>query len=170
MNTSQIHLALTHVPVILSFVGLVALIVAIMRKNSSLTKTSFYIFLAAALFVIPVYLTGEGTEEVIEGLPGVAENIISKHEQFANVSLSIVLLCGVLSVIGLFLYNRQAIGKSIKYIVLFFAFGSAITMARTAHLGGQIRHTEIRPAFVAGNTTETADQQAGKKSDKDGDD
>lgn len=157
MNSSQIHLALTHVPVILSFVGFVILIIALIRKNNSLTKTSFSIFLAAGLFVIPVYLTGEGTEEVVENLPGVSEGIISKHEQFANISLTIVLICGIASLVGLLLFNRFLIIRPLKYFVLFFAFGSAITMAKTAHLGGQIRHTEIRSANVSRNQVQNAE-------------
>jgi hypothetical protein len=36
-----------------------------------------------------------------------------------------------------------------KYVVLLFAFASAVTMARTAHLGGQIRHTEIQSTVMA---------------------
>lgn len=165
MNSSQIHLALTHVPVILSFLGSVILIVALIRKNNSLTKTSFSIFIAAGLFVIPVYLTGEGTEEVVENLPGVSEAIISKHEQFANISLAVVLISAIVSMVGLILYNRFSIIKTIKHIVLFFAFGSAITMAKTAHLGGQIRHTEIRS-----DTAPINDIRSSDNSTKDGDD
>ena len=69
MNASQIHLALTHVPVILSFVGLVILVISFFKKNETTTRIAFYILLAAGLFAIPVYATGEGTEEVVEKLP-----------------------------------------------------------------------------------------------------
>jgi len=144
MNSSQIHLGLTHVPVILSFVGLVLLGVALLRRNEVLTKASFYIFLSAALFAIPVYFTGEDTEEIVEHLPGVSESIISRHEQFAAISFTVVLLCGVISLAGLIFYKYTGFAKLIRYTVFAFAIGSAGTMAQTAHLGGQIRHTEIR--------------------------
>jgi uncharacterized membrane protein len=149
MNSSQIHLALTHVPVILSLVGLTILIIALVRKNDTLTKTSFYILLTAGLFALPVYFTGEGAEEVVEDLPGVSEGIIGKHEQFANISLTIILICGALSLAALFLYKSFSVARVMKYVVLLFAFASAATMARTAHLGGQIRHTEIQSTVMA---------------------
>ena len=37
------------------------------------------------------------------------------------------------------------------WFVLLFAFGSALALAKTAHLGGQIRHSEIRTAFSSGS-------------------
>ena len=70
MNQAQIHLALTHMPVILSMTGLVILIISLIMKNTVVIKTSFYIFLIAGLFTIPVYFTGEGAEEMVEHLPG----------------------------------------------------------------------------------------------------
>jgi uncharacterized membrane protein len=164
MNASQIHLALTHVPVILSVIGLVILIIALIRKNDTLTKTSFYIFLAAGLFALPVYFTGEGAEEVIEEFPGVSESVIGKHKQFASISLTIILICGVISLAALFLYKYLQAARIIKYAVLIFAFGSAITMAQTAHLGGQIRHTEIASALTSvGNDNENQNGENSKQ-------
>lgn len=148
MNASQIHLALTHVPVILSFIGFVILVIALARKNDIVTKTSFYIFLTAAVFALPVYFTGEGAEEIVEKFPGVSEGLIERHEQMATISLTIILICGIASLVALFLTKYLQAVKIIKYAVLLFAFGSAITMAQTAHLGGQIRHTEIRSDFT----------------------
>jgi uncharacterized membrane protein len=178
MNASQIHLALTHVPVILSVIGLVILIIALVRKNDTLTKTSFYIFLTAGIFALPVYFTGEGAEEVVEEFPGISESVIGRHEQFANISLTIILICGVISLAALFLYKHLRAAKIIKYAVLIFAFGSALSMAQTAHLGGQIRHTEIGSTFTSAvndnenQNGEDAKQESGteKKKDKDDDD
>lgn len=166
MNSSQIHLALTHVPVILSLIGLTILIIALIRKNDTLTKTSFYIFLAAGLFALPVYFTGEGAEEIVEDLPGVSEGIIGKHEQFASISLTIILICAAMSLTALFLYKSFSIAKIIKYVVLLFAFASAITMAQTAHLGGQIRHTEIQSALAGASNDKGNENGANAQQEK----
>jgi uncharacterized membrane protein len=149
MNASQIHLALTHVPVILSFIGLVILIVSFFKKNETLTKTAFYIFLAAGLFTIPVYFTGESAEEIVEHLPGVSENIIEEHEEIAGITLVIISISGLVSFAGLVLSRFPGLAKAIKLTALLFALGSAAAMAQTAHLGGQIRHSEIRSEFVS---------------------
>ena len=165
MNASQIHLALTHVPVIMSFIGLGVLVIALIKKNDILTKTSFYIFLTAGLFALPVYFTGEGAEENVEELPGISESLIGRHEQFANISFTIILVCAALSLAALLLYKYRQAFKSIRYVVLLFAFGSALAMAQTAHLGGQIRHSEIRANFssVSSGDNENGQQNLSKE-------
>lgn len=153
MNSSQIHLALTHVPVILSFVGLVLLAIALIRKNDILTKTAFYMLLAAGLFALPVYFTGEGAEEMVEEVPGVSEAIISRHEEFANIALAVIGIGGLTALAGLFVNSKRQVFRVVRLVTFFIALASAAAMAQTAHLGGQIRHSEIRPGFT-GQTSE----------------
>ena len=147
MNATQIHLALTHVPVILSFTGLAFLIGSYFIKNPFLTKVAFFTLAAAALFALPVYFTGEGTEHAIENLPGVSEPIIEEHEEVAKIALIVIIATGLAALAGIFFTGRFAKGMRIAVLVL--AIGSAGALAQTAHLGGQIRHSEIRPDYVA---------------------
>jgi uncharacterized membrane protein len=149
MNATQLHLALTHVPVVLSIIGLVILIISFFRKNDVLTKTALWILLAAGLFTLPVYFTGEGTEEAVEGLPGVSEAIIEKHEDFAKATLVLVSASGLLALIGLGAYAFGKFVSVVKVLTLLLAFVSAGAMVQTAHLGGQIRHSEIRSGALA---------------------
>jgi uncharacterized membrane protein len=151
MNPSQFHLALTHVPVILSIIGLVVLIISLINKNNTLSKTAFYLLLFAGIFAIPVYLTGEGTEEVVEHLPGVSENIIGRHEDIALIGLVIILITGLLALTALLFSRYNRFASVIRMLVLLFAVASAIAMTRTAQLGGEIRHTEARSSFVSSN-------------------
>jgi len=161
MNASQIHLALTHVPVVLSFIGLVILSIGLLKKNETITKTSFYLLLAAGIFTVPVYLTGEGTEEAIENLPGVSESIISKHEDVANLTLIVISLTALMALSGILFYSRRIIGKLARTSVFILSLISAGAMAQTAHLGGSIRHTEIRSgvAAVSDQNTENGSNQ-----------
>ncbi|HEY1114316.1 MAG TPA: hypothetical protein VGE66_12175 [Chitinophagaceae bacterium] len=149
MNATQLHLALTHVPVVLSIIGLVILIISFFRKSDTLTKTALWILLAAGVFTLPVYFTGEGTEEVVEGLPGVSEVVIEKHEDFAKATLVLVSASGLLALIGLLAYSFGRAITALKVLTLLLAFVSAGAMAQTAHLGGQIRHSEIRTGALA---------------------
>jgi uncharacterized membrane protein len=147
MNASQIHLVLTHVPVVLSFVGLVVLVVSLLAKNDTLTKTAYYIFFFTGLFAIPVYYSGEGAEEIVEKLPGVSENIIEKHETLAGVALAVLVAGFAVSLGGLLFYKKTFVSKVIKPVMLLVAVAAAGIMVQTAHMGGQIRHSEIRPGF-----------------------
>lgn len=149
MNATQLHLALTHVPVVLSIIGLVILIISFLKKSNTLTKTALWILLAAGVFTLPVYFTGEGTEEAVEGLPGVSEVVIEQHEDFAKATLVLVSASGLLAGVGLLAYAFGRFVTAVKVLSLLLAFVSAGAMARTAHLGGQIRHTEIRTGALA---------------------
>ena len=62
MNAAQIHLALNHAPLFLSVIGGGILILGMIQKNETIKTLSLFLLLAAALFTIPVFLTGEGTE------------------------------------------------------------------------------------------------------------
>lgn len=163
MNSSQIHLALTHVPVILSFVGLAVLIVAIIRKNDILTKTAFYLLFFAGITAVPVFFSGEGAEETVEYLPGVSVGVIEKHEEVATVSFVVTSVAALVSLIGLLLYNKVQVRRFARPLVLVLALVTAGLMAVTAHLGGQVRHTEIRSGFTpqSGNGDNSGEQNKG---------
>jgi len=168
MNASQIHLALTHLPVLLSLVGLVVLVIAMFKRNDTLTKTSFYLLLFAGISAAPVYFTGEGAEETIEHLPGVSESIIERHESLANLAFGVVGAAAIVSLMGLLLYRQKGILRTIRSLALFLAIATSGVMAVTAHLGGEIRHTEIRAGFQAQTENETnGDMQVNVNKNKD---
>ena len=151
MNSVQMHLALTHVPVILSFVGLLMLMVAFVIKNPTLTKTSYVVLLVAGVAAIPVFFSGEGTEEAIENLPGVSEAVIEKHEEVAKLAMISIAAAGLFALAALFSFRWQVATRVFKMVVLLLAVTSGGLMAQTAHLGGQIRHTEIRNGVALQN-------------------
>ena len=160
MNSVQIHLALTHVPVILTLAALVLLIVSYIRKNETLTKTAYSGFIIAALLTLPVYFTGESTEELVEKLPGVTEPVIERHEEVAQFALFAVSITGIAALIGLLFSRLLQKTKIVKVLTLLMALTAGGLMVQTAHLGGQIRHSEIRPGAVVQNDNATIRDQA----------
>lgn len=156
MNSVQMHLALTHVPVILSLVGLIMLIVAFFIKNTTLTKTSYILLLVAGVAALPVFFSGEDAEEAIENLPGVSDAIIERHEEVANLAMIAIAAAGLLALAGLFTFRWQLAARVFKTLVLILAFTAGGLMVQTAHLGGQIRHTEIRNGVAFQNATEAS--------------
>ncbi len=154
MNSVQVHLALTHVPVILSIIGLILLIIVFFTKNATLTKTAYIMLLIAGVAAIPVFLTGEGTEEAVENLPGVSEAIIESHEEIAKLALISISIAGLVALAALFASRWQKAAGILKVMLLLVAISSTGLMVQTAHLGGQIRHTEIREGFALQNGNE----------------
>ncbi len=156
MNSVQMHLALTHVPVVLSLVGLIMLAVAFFLKNATVTKTAYILILIAGLATIPVFFTGEGTEEAIENLPGVSEAVIERHEEVAKLAMISIAAAALMALIALVSARRQTAARVFKVIILLLAITSGGLMAQTAHLGGQIRHTEIRSSIALQNGSENS--------------
>jgi hypothetical protein len=114
-----------------------------------LKKISLGIFIIVALLAIPAYLTGEPAEELVENLPGVSKTSIEQHEEAAQVAFAGVLIVGVAALGGLFFFRRdKAIPNWLAIIVLVLSLIVFALMARTADLGGLIRHTEIRQEFT----------------------
>ena len=163
MNSVQMHLALTHVPVVLSMVGLAMLAVAFFLNNPTVTKTAYVLILVAGVAAIPVFFTGEATEEAVENLPGVSEAIIERHEDVAKLAMISITAAGLAALAALFSFKWQIATRVLKTIVLLLAMASGGLMAQTAHLGGQIRHTEIRSSAVVQNNHESG----GDNNDKD---
>ena len=163
MNASQIHLALNHVPLFFSIIGGFVLIYGFIRKNESIKILSLYFMIVAALFTIPVYLTGEGTEELVEKLPGVSEGMIEEHEEMAKIGLIIIIITGVAALGALVLKKKATILKPVLILCAIFSFAAFGVFAQTAHLGGQIRHTEIRNNSVAFTESENANNEGVEK-------
>lgn len=167
MNPVQLHLALTHLPVVLSIAGFGMLAFALIRKQPLLVSTAYWILIIAAVAALPVYLTGEGTAETLEKLPGVSENVIESHEEVAESAFIAIELVGVLSILGLIFQKRLKLGKAFRLLTLVFAFVAAAVLAEAAHLGGQIRHSEIRKNAqpTGGGATSAGEANTPRKGD-----
>ena len=169
MNASQIHLALNHVPLFFSVAGGLILIYGFIRKADSYKFLSLYFMIIAALFTIPVYLTGEGAEETVEELPGVSESIIGRHEEMAQLGLIVIITAGILALGTLLIKKKPALLKTSLLVCAFLSFLSFGVMAKTAHLGGQIRHSEIRHGVVLSTEKEDGEnrsEEANRKADE----
>lgn len=144
MDSVQVHLALTHVPVILSLIGLVMLAIAFLIKNSTVTRTSYILLVLAGIAAIPVFFTGEGAEDAIENLPGVSESVIETHEDVAALAMITISITAFVTLAALIALRWKIASRLFSIAVLLTAVVSVALMIQTAHLGGQIRHSEIR--------------------------
>jgi uncharacterized membrane protein len=146
MDLTHLHLMLNHVPVTGVVFGFLIGFVGVLARSKTATRVGLGMIVFSALIAIPVYLTGDTAEELVEGLPGVSEAVISQHESAATLSLALACVAGGLALLTLF-FGRSLVSKIPGYLIgatLLVALVATASMARTANLGGQIRHTEIR--------------------------
>jgi len=152
MSIPHLHLAISHAPLFAALIGFVILIIAVARRSSEMRWVAFGLFVAAALAGIPVFLSGEGSEEAIERLPGVSEGLIDAHAAAAKLSLIGIELLGVLSLIAFGLERvRHFVPVPLVTAVLLASGIETASLGYTANLGGQIRHSEVRAVGAGTN-------------------
>jgi hypothetical protein len=153
MNLTHVHLALNHVPVVLTVVGLALLGLAAVRRSGELRTVSLSVFVLSAVIAVGVYVTGEPAEDAVEGLPGVSHSVVERHEDAAGIALVAVLALGAVSVaamgLGATRLGRRFPGTLVTVPLLLSVVAGGL-MIWTASLGGQVRHTEIRGDVTSG--------------------
>lgn len=142
MNWAHVHLILNHIPVVGVAFGLGLLGWSMWRRDVALQRVALTSFVVVALAAIPVYLTGEPAEEIVEHLAGTTESAIESHETAGLAALLVVSLLGAIALVGLLLPLRWS--RVTARAALLVALAGAGLMAWTANLGGRIRHAELR--------------------------
>lgn len=147
MNLTHFHLLLNHLPILGSLFGILILFAGYVFKELPVRKTGLGIFIFAAIMAIPAYFTGKPAENAIKNLPDVAKGMIERHETIAAIALGCIIALGLLSAVVFYLMiRRKGKTKMLMTCILILSFITFGLMAWTAKTGGQIRHSEIRPA------------------------
>jgi uncharacterized membrane protein len=150
MNWAHWHLLLNHIPVLGSIFGLTLLGWAMIRRDASLQRAALGAFVVVALLALPAYFTGEPAEEVVDNIATVATSGIDAHQDAALGSLIGIVLLGVVALVGLYTSRgTRALSAALARAVLLGSLVTAGLMGRTAYLGGQIHHQEIRAGSPA---------------------
>lgn len=144
MDQVHIHLLITHLPIFGSILGGLVLAHGIWSKSDQTKIAAYNVLIISSIGAAIAYLTGEGAEEAVEDIQGVAKNMIDQHEDFAMFALVGLIAVGVISIVGLYLTIKKSslanIVATLALVITLISFG---LVARTGYLGGQIRHTEI---------------------------
>lgn len=143
MNAVQIHLMLNHAPVLAPIMGALLLATALLFRSQAVLRVGLATVTLGALLAIPVYLTGEPVEDVVEKTAGVTDRQIDPHEDAAKVSLVLLEVLGAAALVTLIASQRRRLSPAAGIAALFLTLIVAGQVAWTAHLGGQIRHTEL---------------------------
>lgn len=147
-NAAHLHLLLNHVPILGAVAAAILLTLALFVRRQVLTKAALWFLAVAGVVSVPVYLSGEGAEDIAEEL-GAAHAVIESHEEAALLTLIALGVLGLLAVGFLWWTSHQyEVPRWVTGTMWILAAGGAFLAARTAYLGGQIRHTEIRPPEV----------------------
>ena len=143
MNLAHLHLLSVHIPVVALPLLLVFLVLSL-RIDSRVLRWSALIGLGlVALTTIPIFLTGEGAEEIVEGIAGIQESAVEAHESFATMSLVGVLTAGGAALLTFVSELRSLrLAPVLLRSTILLTCLSAGLLALAANAGGKIRHGE----------------------------
>lgn len=152
MTAVHLHLALNHLPVIGVPLATLLLLVGWRRRSHELLTAAATGLVLLALSTVAVQQSGEGSEEIVEGLPGVDHEWVEEHEEAAEVTLVVVGVTGAVALLYLLLAarpEREAVTRRLLVGLLLLAALASVSLGRTAYVGGQVRHPEVRPPPAA---------------------
>lgn len=164
MNPAHAHLMLNHFPVVGLLFLLPLLIYSLVRDHQEYYRLASLGMVLLAVVTVPVYLSGEGAEEMIERLPDftpATHSILERHEDIALFALIGMLLLGGLALLLLLIQKpRPALFAKLRWLPALAAAPTLVALVTTANLGGQIMHPEIRDPAATLQTLEGYENHA----------
>ena len=104
--------------------------------------------------------SGEGAEDLIQGLPNVGKQIIHEHEEFAEKFAVVLYILGTVSLFGLYAnLKNHSKAKLISYLTLVITIVGVVLAKSVGTSGGEIRHTEIRANIQKTQRSEVEDKE-----------
>lgn len=144
MDATRIHLMITHLPLFGLFLGFFALLYGFFAKNKGVKIVSLVIIVVAMAGGWIAFQTGESAEHKVEEIAGVSHDAIEVHEEAGELTNIFVTVLGLVSLVALYSeVMDKRFAKPVVIAVLVLTVVSFYFVARTASLGGKIRHTEI---------------------------
>jgi hypothetical protein len=178
MNAAHFHIVINHFPVIGTLITLFLLLIGIVKKSDDVKKAAMLVLILTSLVTIPVYLSGDEAQEMVEGnYDDVDEKFIDEHEDFALYSFIAMDLVGAVAMLSMFLYKKpKELPNSFAVLMLALVLVVNGMMAYTANLGGRIHHPEVRedklpwessaPAGKQKTDTKISNEEKGKDEGK----
>jgi hypothetical protein len=149
MNPAFLHEATNHIPVVGTPLAAALLALGLFRRSRELVRVSFAAFLVIAAIAIVVDLSGDPAARIVRVYPEISRTDIHAHEEAADYGFALAEITGALALIGLWLTRKETQSLNAGWCVLAAALLTTATLLRVAHLGGLIRHPEIRSGAKA---------------------
>ena len=142
----HLHLLTNHIPVIgLPLVAFV-LFAALWMRNSDVGKLGLLMLAGIAVLTIIPYSTGDSAAHAVRDIAGVTRATVREHDDAAGWAFYGSCVIGAMGLWFLWSYRRRELPRKIVGVSLAAVLFVSSVMARTAYLGGMIRHTESHAA------------------------
>ena len=146
MDGTHLHLLLNHVPTIGFVVAVGFYLVALVSASRDLKLASLALMVGVALATIPAYVTGNIASAHVQDVPDIEQTTIATHEGAAFLAMIVIQFTGAVAWLAIWALRRTGRVSTLTDVsVLVLSVVALALVAGAANLGGNIRHTEIRP-------------------------
>ena len=142
---AHLHLLVNHAPIFGSLFALALLIASYFTSAETFRRAAFVVLILTAIAAAAADLSGQAAEDAIRGFPGVKRDVIHAHEDMGDKSYYLAVALGVLSLGALIRWRRRPIPAGVALAAVLATAFVGGAMVYTGLLGGQVRHTEVRP-------------------------
>ena len=161
LNVVHVHLIANHVPTVGLVVALSLLLVAFTKKDEELKRITLGVFFVIALLTLPIYISGSAADIAIKDRPDISAATVRAHKDVALVAFALMGVVGAASWFGLWQARRTSqLPQWTVAAVLLLSTLTLVLMARTATLGGEIRHPEMTGGAFTASDAAKADEPA----------
>lgn len=145
MDWIHLHLALNHIPVLGTPFILCVFLWSWLKNQTATLRFCLWLFVFYAAASIAIKFTGDFASEQLVNVSEATKTLIGSHEESADQATAGIFLTGIYAAAALFTSrDRRSVPRwSLTTLALIALLTSAL-LARTANLGGQIKHPEIR--------------------------
>ena len=155
MSAQQLHLMLSHLPVIGLPVVLLVYGFALRWKDERMQKLCWLLIIAFGVSAVVSYYSGPIAFEMLEsaGKVDAATRAISEeHALLGRGVFAAMILLGLGCVVAFLGYAQGAPpSRAVKLGIAIAGWFVVLLLAWTAHEGGELRHVELRHGEHAGN-------------------
>jgi hypothetical protein len=146
MNSAHWHLLLSHLPVVGTPLALCFLLAGLLLREARLARVALVFLVLLALGTLPIYFTGRPAVDWIHAQNGFNRMLVERHEETAQFALGVQLLLGLGAALMLGCCRGATLPRWALAALLAGGLLTSGLLGWTASLGGQVRHTETRPA------------------------
>lgn len=139
-QAAQLHLALNHLPVVGVPLGAAVLAWGLRRQSEEVVEAALWLVALTGLSAAVVYWSGLRVGDFALDWPGVDPEAVNAHFRAAKITAAAAIGTGLLAVFA----ALRPLSRKAALVVLAAAFAVTGLAGRAAHLGGLIRHTELK--------------------------
>ena len=145
MTAAALHLIVVHLPVVACPLTLLLLLVAHQQRSDLLFKLGYSSIIGCAVAAAVAYYSGPEAYEQLEEILVTHKSWVEQHAVIARAAFVVLIINAVLAIQALLQFAQdEPPARWLRWLIAIFLLAVCYLLAWSAHLGGEIRHTEIR--------------------------